>query len=754
VERLKGHFIGRPLYRKPGSDFGVFDFRPETPAGDEGKLRVVGPVMPSIDGSQLVELFGEWESSEKWGRQLVVSSVQPVIAAGVEGLVTYLALQVPGIGKKWARVLGEAFGDQLEHVLENDPERLYSVKSLGTKRAKSIMESWHEDALNRRLVTFLVSIGLSPSYRESIREAFGDKAESIIRKNPFRLISIHGIGFKRADEIAAQLGFGKDSEDRAQCVIHYLLERGANNGHLFLTRSELLEQCANECQSSVQGMNKVLDQMLREGVNYLKEDVVKVREIPISCIYLQHYYNAEHEVAQEIHRLRTSKMAHRFEPSRVLRAIENAEKQMQIQLSGEQRYAIQLALSEPVLIVTGGPGCGKTTLLRVLVRVTHELQLDCLLAAPTGRAAKRMNEVTDEPAATIHRLLEYSKRSGFQRGRFNPLDGDMVVVDEFSMVDIKLAAALLVAIPKGCPLLIIGDPDQLPSVGPGRVLADFLVSKRIPSVRLTQIFRQAKQSLIVQQAHAILNGYAPQFHPDPQGLEGALTYDAYYIEAPMAEPRTVDYEGVKARLSFMMTERIPAKLPVDPIRDIQVLIPQKKHAGGVFEMNRYLQEILNPQPEENRRMVGGREYRIGDRVMVTKNNAELDIWNGDIGFIKAFDLQDKGILIDFYGRVVAYPYAKAASLHLAYASTIHKSQGGEFKVVILVLLQAHFMMLQRKLLYTAVSRAKELLLYICQGSALHAAVRNVSADERNSLLARHLRSLLPPLPKREKENAA
>lgn len=755
MEQYKGQ-ITKIVFRK--EEFGIAKFR-KIEGNEEGgdEITVVGVLLPNITGRETLEIFGNWEDTDKYGKQLRIESMQLAKPTTPQELIRYLIDYIPGVGPSRAKLLQKHFGESLESVLDDEPERLLEVKGIGTQYAKRIIANWQNDTINRRLSSFLASIGVSRAFSKKIREELGDNAEALIRLNPYRLIEVHGIGFKRADEIAKSLGYDETSAERARCVLFYLLEKASSNGHVFLTRGELLKQATEECGLEPKITNEALEFMLTpsnpDDIPQLVQETIKTKTVEISVVYLKRFYTAEKQVAQSLARIASAKPFRTFNRAAIDFAIKNAEKKVGITLSSEQREAVFMALTNAASLLTGGPGTGKTSTLRVLVQVASDLRLRLSLAAPTGRAAKRMNEVTGEYACTLHRLLEFSPdKRKFMKDSSDPLNNDLVIVDECSMIDLMLAGALTCAIPSGCCVLFVGDPNQLPSVGAGRFLDDLLRSGRFPKTELKTIFRQAERSLIVKNAHNILNGVNPQFYRDTPGV-GPLSHDCYFLSVDTDKGK-VDYADVKNKLAKLLLKRIPDRLQLDPVKDVQVLVPQKKGDCGVYDLNTYLQEILNPCEPKDRVMVGGRQYRLGDRIMATKNNLEIDVSNGDIGFLKKFNVEDAVLVLEFYGREVIYPFEKANQLQLAYASTIHKSQGSEYKVVLTVILNAHYVMLQRNLLYTAATRAKQLLVFIGQDSAISRAVSNGEAQQRNSLLVRRIKGLLKALPAPTKEEAA
>ena len=735
MQRYCGH-ITRILFRK--EDFAIAKFRTrEEVEAPSRELTVVGNLLSTFTNKDLLEIFGKWEENERFGRQLRLDTAHLQKPINVSEMACYLAAQISGVGPHRAKLLVAYFGDTLTDVLERNPERLLEVKGIGKDSAERIATGWKNDAIDRELSLLLSSIGVGGSWARRIRRQLGDNAVQVLKDNPYRLVDVHGIGFKKADEIARRLGYDEASDERARAVLFFLLERAATEGHSFLPEGALLELATQECnisyEQAVAQLQLVLDNTVQSPL--LVRQIAKTKTgVTTPIVYLQRLFRAEKRLAQDLLRLIAGKPYRQFELLHINLSIQRAEKDLRITLNEKQREAIRMTLSHSVSVLTGGPGTGKTTVLKVLVRVAQDLGLRFSLAAPTGRASKRMNEVTGEAAGTIHRLLQYShKDRGFQKNREDQLDNDLVILDEMSMVGVSLARDMAEAIPTGACILLVGDPNQLPSVDAGRVLDDLLQSGCVPKIELTEIFRQAQKSLIVKNAHNILHGTLPQFFYDPQGKTGPLTYDCYMVNAPtLPNSKSVDGERVKNLVARLAVERVPAKLGLDPIRDVQVLIPQKRGTCGTWEMNAHLQQALNPRPEKERIKINGREYRIGDRVMAMKNNYTLDVFNGDIGFVRKFDAEEKKFLIDFDDREVIYPFEDSDDLQLAYATTIHKSQGSEYKVVIAVVLNEHFIMLKRNLLYTATTRAKQLLLFVAQSRALEIAVQQNEVDRRNS----------------------
>jgi exodeoxyribonuclease V alpha subunit len=710
-----------------------------------------GLILKEFTPQDLLRVFGEWEDHDRYGRQFKATSIlrEP---RNAQGYRNFLIHRVSGVGPKRADLLLKTFGDELRTVFEKDPERLVKIKGVGAELAGRMVADWAEYSAEVALSSLLDELGLSTSWVWAITQALGPRAEEIIRKNPYELLAVHGIGFKKADAAAQCLGFDKAAPDRAKAVLHYLLEDAACEGHAYLPRGEVILRAAEECEVDQAQMNEVLDEVLADeepkGGPLLVQEFYNSSLGKIPVIYLRRMFRAETRLAINLRRLIEGKPYRQFSPAYINLAIGKAEQDLKLTLNEMQKQAVRAAFMTSLSVLTGDPGTGKTTTLRVLVWVAEHLNLRFLLAAPTGRAAKRITEVTGAPAGTLHRMLEYDViKHRFTKDRDDPLDSDMVILDEVSMLDLLLSESTMEAIPTGCSVVLVGDPNQLPSVGAGRVLDDIIQSGRAPVTCLTEIFRQAQKSLIVNNANKILRGQSPQFYTDQEGRAGALAYDCYLVKAKMTEAfragkkrQVVNPDWCKNVVVKLVSGSIPTKLGLDPIRDVQVLVPQKMGECGVFAMNRHLQQALNPQPENRTVTVRGQEYRYGDRVLVTSNNYKLEVFNGDIGFIEKFDVEDKVFVIDFDGRSVVYPFKEAGHLLLAYAMTVHKAQGSEYKAVVAVILKEHYMMLKRNLLYTATTRAKQLLIFVAQTEALEIAVSRNDVERRNSLLAFRLKA--------------
>lgn len=673
----------------------------------------VGNLMALSQG-ETVRLQGRWVEDKKWGRQLRVESYETVLPSSIEGIEKYLGSGlIEGIGPAFAKRLVQAFGVETLRVIDEQPERLRSVPGIGRKRAAQIREAWSSQKAIQSIMIFLQGHGVTPSQAVKIYKEYGDKAVAVLRENPYRLADeISGIGFRGADQIAAQLGIAKDSPARLQAGLLHVLRNATGDGHLFLPEKELKETAAELLGVEEEVLANPLIQLVAQQ-SLVRED---------EALYLPNLYKAERECARLLKRL----IATPYDPVPV--QVENAlrwvEKTQQITLSAEQRDAIRVGVTAKVMVITGGPGTGKTTVINGLLAILEKKALSFLLAAPTGRAAKRMEAATGRDSRTIHRLLEYSPKTGdFQRNENHPLVTDLVVIDETSMMDTPMMHSLLKAMPPFGRLILVGDVDQLPSVGPGNVLFDIIASQTVPVVRLKTVFRQAAQSGIVANAHLVNEGKYPAFNDT----------DFFLIE------RHDPARALEAVLELVV-RRIPAKFGLDPLRDIQVLAPMRRGDAGIDRLNEALQAALNAQGAP----VPRRNFRQGDKVMQLKNNYELDVYNGDVGIITLLDETAKELEVTFEDdRVVLYPFDALDNLTLAYAATVHKSQGSEYPAVVLVFLPQHFMLLQRNVLYTAITRGKRLVLLVGNAKAVGMAVRNCKIARRNTRLAERLRNELP-----------
>ena len=691
-------------------------------AGRSDPVTIVGTVL-SLTPGETLRVHGRWSHHPKFGEQFRVDRYEPIVPATITGIQKYLGSgMIKGIGPVFAKRLVETFGAETLQVIETAPARLAEVPGIGPKRQQRIATAWAEQREIREVMLFLQGHGVSPAYAVKIFKTYGQAAIATVRENPYRLArDIRGIGFKTADKIARELGVPADSPLRATAGILHTLQELTDEGHVYVPEAELLRAAEETLE--------IPAALLPEALATLVSDEVVVVE-PISAgraVYLTALHVSETQVARRAADLLRAPRA--VSPIDTTHALAWVEQKTGLALTEEQRQAVRLALQEKLLIITGGPGTGKTTILQAVIRLLEEKKLRIHLASPTGRAAKRLAEVTGHEATTLHRLLEWNPREGgFQRNARNPLETDFVVVDEVSMLDVLLAHHLLQAIPLTATLLLVGDADQLPSVGPGTVLRDLLGVAGIPAIRLTTIFRQAARSRIVANAHRVNRGQLP----DLSVPAADQAQDFFFLS-----------EEDPARLQQLIVDlahrRLPARYGLDPLADIQVLTPMHRGPIGAGQLNAALQAALNPPRAGAAELLrGGRIFRVGDRVLQLRNNYDKAVFNGDLGRIAAIDPTEQAVVVRIDDREVSYDFSDADELTLAYAMTVHKSQGSEYRAVILVMHPTHYPMLQRNLLYTALTRAKRLLVVVGTKKALAIATRNDAIRRRFSRLAERL----------------
>ena len=680
-------------------------------------------------------LKGCWENHKVYGRQFSIREFMPVEPTSEEGMVRYLSSKVfKGIGEKTAQHIVNKFGKNTFKIIDISPESLSKVKGVGKKQRKSLLAAWDEQRGLRDVMTFLRGVGISHAYAQRIFAKNGLNSIPLIKTNPYKLTDIEGIGFLTADGIARNLGFDKNSPHRAVAGLLYMLEQQALNGHTCFTRQALLEKTSQELDIKLEILETSTQQLLDDSLLY-SEKFQFMNADEEELIFRPRFYKAEQRIAENIYRILNSDAYTVFEGESSL--IEEQQRKVGLQLDPAQKEAVEAALKHKVLIITGGPGTGKTTIVRFMLGIMRPRIPSIGLAAPTGRAAKRITETTGSVAYTIHRLLEASN-IGFQRDRENPLEQELLILDETSMIDTLLMDNFLEAVPSASRLILVGDVDQLPSVGAGSVLLDLIESGTIPVVRLDHIFRQAADSFITVNAHQVRRGISLNFsalgHKKDVNQE---LLDFYFIKESNSEK-------IVEKILLMSTERIPQRFELDPMMDIQVLTPMHRGVTGSINLNRKLQERMNPDAKglEHREQW----FRIGDKVMQQQNDYEKQVFNGDLGRIVNCDSKTKELHVKFEHGIVQYQSKELDQLSLAYAITVHKSQGSEYSAVIIPMTTHHYMMLQRNLLYTAITRGKQLVVLIGTEVAISKAVENECSMQRFTGLQHQLSELgLTPL---------
>ena len=698
--------VERITYQNPENGYSVLKVKVK---GYNDLVTLVGNLLEVPVGSVLL-CRGEWKVDKRYGSQFVAATWEETMPATVYGIEKYLGSGlVKGIGPRFARAIVQRFGTETIDIIETDIERLYEVPNIGRKRVAKIRESWEKQKDIKNVMLFLQGYGVSTAYAAKIYREYGKESIDKVKENPYRLADdIWGIGFKTADGIAAKMGYEKEDPRRCRSGILYTLGQLSDEGHVYAGEEQLVKTAGQLLEAGETAIRDTLAGMLQA------EDLILDKD----AIYLPPFYHAECGTSRRLRDLAESTgrslFDGLFDPSSL--TAETGIEYDEVQLA-----AIRQAVTSKVMVLTGGPGTGKTTTTQGIIAALKKAGLRVLLAAPTGRAAKRMSEATGMEAKTIHRLLEYNPQDGYKRNDENPLEGDALIVDECSMIDILLMNNLLKAVPVGMRLVFVGDIDQLPSVGAGNVLRDIIDSQRIPVVRLVRIFRQAQKSRIVMNAHTINQGRFPD-------TSNGRDTDFFFM-------REDDPERAAETIVRLVKERLPRAYRESPDR-IQVLTPMQRGVVGAANLNLLLQQALNPSgPSLNR---GGYTYRQGDRVMQQRNNYDKDVFNGDLGYIREVDTEDRMLTVDFDGKKVEYDVTELDELTLAYATTIHKAQGSEYPIVVMPVLMTHFVMLQRNLIYTGITRAKKICVLIGAMKALAYAVRNVSVLKRNTSLRERL----------------
>jgi len=676
-------------------------------------VTVVGN-MPIVNVGSVLNLKGEWKQDSRYGKQFSAQECIEAIPATVAGIEKYLGSGlIKGIGTIYAKKIVKKFKEETINIIEEETERLTEVDGIGQKRIEMIKKAWQEQKEIKNVMLFLQGHGVSTAFAVKIYKTYGNDSIKLVKENPFRLADdIWGIGFKTADQIARKLGFAPDSYERCRAGTIYILNQIANDGHCYATKEELVKLGQEILEVSEEKLTEVLARMV------LDKSVILDGE---DACFLPPFYYSEIGAAEIIKEL--TRQGTKFKSFPLTKVIEEIQNENNIQYDTVQKEAIEKAVSSKFMILTGGPGTGKTTTTLAIIKVFEKMYAQVLLAAPTGRAAKRLSEATGMEAKTIHRLLEVKPPNGYQRNSDNPLECDVLIIDETSMVDIILMYNLLKAVPLDCVVIFVGDVDQLPSVGPGNVLRDIIDSGVVNVVNLTRVFRQAQGSKIITNAHKINKGQFPD-------LKSNKKSDFFFMEAN-------DLPKIVENIKSLCKDRLPGYYSVDPINDIQVITPMQRGEVGARNLNGILQETLN----KNTTFIhnGGVKYKLNDKVMQIKNNYDKNVFNGDIGRITHIDLEDKQVKITYDGLEIAYEVNELDEVVLAYATTVHKSQGSEYKIVVAPIVTQHYMMLQRNLIYTCVTRAKQIIVLIGSKKALAMAVKNNKVTERNTMLRERLR---------------
>lgn len=712
--------VERITYQNPDNGYSVLKVRVK---GYNDLIPLVGNLLDASVGSVLL-VDGSWKVDAKYGRQFMAEKWEETMPATIYGIEKYLGSGlIKGVGPKFAKRIVQTFGTDTLDVIETDVNRLIEVEGIGNKRVRMISESWERQKEVKNIMLFLQEHGVNTSFAAKIYKQYGNESIAKMKENPFQLADdIWGIGFKTADGIAEKLGYSKESFMRLRSGIMYSLSELGNDGHVYASREQLVAKASKLLEAEEAYIIMTMDQMVRDKdliCQSMQEN--KPVDVPVAraeAIYLPPFFYAENGTANKLLKLAKEPAGKKL-PDNI--DIDKIERTVNMTYDTVQREAILKAAGSKVMILTGGPGTGKTTTTQGIIAAYRAYGLKVLLAAPTGRAAKRMNEATGLEAMTIHRLLEAKPPEGYQKNEEQPLDGDVLIVDECSMIDIVLMNSLLKAIPLTMRLILVGDINQLPSVGAGNVLRDMIDSGVFPVIRLTRIFRQAQSSRIIMNAHRINEGQFPD-------ISNGKNADFFFIEKE--EPEEVLTEIVR-----LVKNNLSRYYHTPPV-SIQVLTPMQRGVIGAANLNVALQEALNPGETGLRR--SGYCFKLHDKVMQIKNNYDKEVFNGDIGIITALDMENRSLTVNFDGRNIEYDVTELDELVHAYATTIHKAQGSEYPIVVMPVLMTHYMMLQRNLIYTGITRAKKILVIVGTKKALSYGVRNVTVTKRNTWLCERL----------------
>ena len=732
-EQIQGA-IERITYFNEDNGYSVIKITPDKryprAQARDGTVTVVG-IMPALQEGESAQFSGAWVNDERYGFQFRAEQTIPIAPHTAKGLISYLSSGiVKGIGTRTAEKIVNHFGEKTVEILDTDPQRIHEVPALKTKLADNLIDAWSKNRITRNMLIYLQGLGISAKISRRIINEYGAQTQTIVERNPYQLAEdVFTIGFRKADQIARNLGVEVDAKYRLRAGLHHTLNELSREGHTYAPRQELIAAAVDLLGvDDVEALDEALSDQLLEGKLVEDRLVDAAAGEGINALYLPRFHRAETGVTRYLRALSQSASVivqdHRRTNWKGF--LQTLSASNQVDLSPQQQGAVRAALSSKVSVLTGGPGTGKTTTLQMLIHALNNGDYAYKLASPTGRAAKRLSEATGVPASTIHRLLGFSAEiGGFEHDEDNPLPVDMVVIDEASMLDLQLFHSLLRALPASAHLLLVGDVDQLPSVGAGNVLRDVIESGIASVTRLDQIFRQDDDSHIVSNAHLINEGLEP--------YTGNESKDFFFFN--FAEP-----EAAADMLVDIVRTRIPARWGLDPVRDIQVISPMYRGLIGVNNLNNRLQGELNDDLRRASVKLGGRVFRVGDKVMQTRNNYEKDVFNGDIGFIDSIDDDDNSLEVVMDGGYISYDYSETDDLMHAYCISTHRSQGSEYPAVVMPVTTQHYIMLQRNLLYTAITRAKQLVVLVGTRRALWIAVNNNKVAERHSGLLARLRA--------------
>ena len=711
-EPLSG-LVERVTFHSPDTGFCVLRVKVR---GHRELVSVLGSAA-SVQPGEFIQCSGRWDNNRDHGLQFKTTFLKVMPPSSIEGIEKYLGSgMIKGIGPHFAKKLVKAYGEDVFDVIEEEPDRLLELNGIGKKRVERITSGWADQKAIREIMVFLQSNGVGTSRAVRIYKTYGADAIPLVSENPYRLAKdIKGIGFKTADQVAEKLGIEKTAMIRARAGISYTLTEAVSEGHCGLPEDDLI--------TSAEKLLEIPTSILRDALQLelLEKTVVADKMADQRCIFLGHLWVAEKLIAERLKLLATGKPYWPEINADV--AVPWIEKKLGVTLAESQREAVKKAIKSKVTVITGGPGVGKTTLVNAILRILTAKAVSVALAAPTGRAAKRLSETTGMEAKTIHRLLEVDPmRGGFKRNADNPLDCDLLVLDETSMVDVPLMASVVKALPDKAGLILVGDVDQLPSVGPGQVLGDVINSGAVPVARLTEIFRQAAQSKIITNAHKVNSGYIPNL----EVVKGEET-DFYFVEAH-------DPEDAVIKIIEIVKNRLPKRFGFNAIHDVQVLCPMNRGGIGARSLNVDLQKALNPATDDISVERFGFVYRVGDKVMQTDNNYDKEVFNGDLGYVRRIEPELQEMTIEFDGKPVEYQFGELDEVALAYAVSIHKSQGSEYPAIVIPIMMQHYMMLRRNLLYTGITRGKKMVVLVGQKKAIGMAVKGRIEGRRWSKL--------------------